>query len=143
MDTINDMHPQFANRADQVISMTVLRRSGRVLLDRIANGEQDKYFVMRGNKPVYVILPIGGDMELNHVNQIEFVSASDLQHKGRELLNRFKHSTQKRYIVIRHNKLVGVVMPIKDQFGIEMNIVMYEVEALINKLIPHREHGNP
>src|SRR3989338_6498748 len=121
MDTINGMLPQIADRAYQVISMAVLRRTGSMLLDRIANGEQDKYFVMRGNKPMYVILPIGGDMELNHVKQIELISASDLQHKRRELLNRFKHSTHKRYIVIRHNKLVGVVMPIKDDCCIGMD----------------------
>lgn len=48
------------DRIDQAISTTDLQRQGKMLLDRLQNGEQDKYVVMRDNKPACVILPIGG-----------------------------------------------------------------------------------
>lgn len=121
----------FVDHADQVISMTNLRRAGKVLLDRIANGEQDKYVIMHEKKPVYVILPIAGPMELNHANQI--ISVTELQRNGKELLGRFKKSGQKKFIVMRMNKPIAIVMP----SDYEMDIVMHELEALNNKLIPH------
>lgn len=110
----------FANRADQVISMTNLRQTGKSLLDRIANREQDKYVVTHDNKPVYVILPFGWDIELNHENQI--ISTTDLR-SGKGLLNRFTNSGQRKYIVMRKNKPIGVVIPTNDECMME--IVIY------------------
>lgn len=45
------------DRADQAISSTDLQKSTRVLLDRIEKQEQDRYVVMRDNRPTAVILP--------------------------------------------------------------------------------------
>ncbi|MDP1634694.1 MAG: hypothetical protein Q8L69_08430 [Gallionellaceae bacterium] len=46
------------DRADQAISTTDLQRQGKALLDRLQGGDQDKYVVMRDNKPACVILPV-------------------------------------------------------------------------------------
>jgi PHD/YefM family antitoxin component YafN of YafNO toxin-antitoxin module len=120
-----------ADRVDQVISMTDLRRAGKVFLDLIASGKQDKYYVMHDNKPVYAILPIGGDINLIHANQV--ISATELQRKGKELLSRLKNSDQKRFLVIRKNKPAAVLMPINDKCVNTMDIVIYELEVRINK----------
>ncbi|WP_432263197.1 type II toxin-antitoxin system Phd/YefM family antitoxin [Cupriavidus sp. TMH.W2] len=45
------------DRADQAISSTELQKNTRVLLDRIATGEQDRYVVIRDNRPTAVLLP--------------------------------------------------------------------------------------
>lgn len=46
------------DRADQAISTTDLQRQSKALLDRLQRGDQDKYVVMRDNKPACVILPV-------------------------------------------------------------------------------------
>jgi antitoxin StbD len=48
------------DRVDQAISTTDLQRQGKALLDRLVAGDQDKYVVMRDNKPSCVILPVAG-----------------------------------------------------------------------------------
>jgi len=48
------------DRTDQAISTTDMQRQSKVLLDRLQNGDQDKYVVMRDNKPACVILPVAG-----------------------------------------------------------------------------------
>jgi antitoxin StbD len=45
-------------RTDQAISATDLQRQGKTLLDRLQNGDQDKYVIMRDNKPACVMLPM-------------------------------------------------------------------------------------
>ncbi len=45
-------------RTDQAISTTDLQRQGKALLDRLQRGDQDKYVVMRDNRPACVMLPI-------------------------------------------------------------------------------------
>lgn len=45
-------------RTDQAISTTDLQRQGKALLDRLQSGEQDKYVIMRDNRPACVMLPI-------------------------------------------------------------------------------------
>lgn len=45
------------DRADQAISSTELQKNARVLLDRIADGRQDRYVVIRDNRPTAVMLP--------------------------------------------------------------------------------------
>ena len=45
------------NRADQAISSTDLQKKSRLLLDRMADGSQDRYVVMRDNRPAAVMLP--------------------------------------------------------------------------------------
>lgn len=47
-------------RIDQAISATDLQRQSKTLLDRLQGGDQDKYVVMRDNKPACVILPVAG-----------------------------------------------------------------------------------
>jgi antitoxin StbD len=44
------------NRTDQAISSTDLQKQTRNLLDRIADGSQDRFVVMRDNKPTVVML---------------------------------------------------------------------------------------
>lgn len=44
-------------RADQAISSTDLQKNTKVLLDRIASGEQDRYVVIRDNRPAAVLMP--------------------------------------------------------------------------------------
>lgn len=44
------------DRADQAISSTELQKSARLLLDRIADGRQDRYVVIRDNRPTAVML---------------------------------------------------------------------------------------
>jgi len=44
-------------RADQAISSTELQKNTRVLLDRMADGRQDRYVVIRDNRPTAVLLP--------------------------------------------------------------------------------------
>lgn len=111
--------------------MTELRRSGKVFLDRIANGEQSKFFITHNNKPVYAIQPIGGDMNLIHLNQV--ISATELQRRGKELLSRLKNSGQSRFLVIRKNKPVCVLMPINNECGTTMDIELYSIEAACNR----------
>lgn len=119
------------NQTEQIISMTELRRSGKVFLDRIANGEQSKFFITHNNKPVYAIQPIGGDMNLIHLNQV--ISATELQRRGKELLSRLKNSGQSRFLVIRKNKPVCVLMPINNECGTTMDIELYSIEAACNR----------
>jgi antitoxin StbD len=45
------------DRADQAISSTDLQKNARLLLDRMADGSQDRYVVIRDNKPTAVMLP--------------------------------------------------------------------------------------
>ena len=45
------------DRADQAISSTELQKNMRVLLDRMADGRQDRYVVIRDNRPTAVLLP--------------------------------------------------------------------------------------
>lgn len=46
------------DRVDQAISSTELQKNTRVLLDRMADGRQDRYVVIRDNRPAAVMLPI-------------------------------------------------------------------------------------
>ena len=43
-------------RADQAISSTDLAKKTRKLLDQIADGSQDRFVVMRDNRPTAVVL---------------------------------------------------------------------------------------
>jgi prevent-host-death family protein len=43
-------------RVDQAISSTDLQKNVRLLLDRMADGSQDRYVVVRDNKPIAVML---------------------------------------------------------------------------------------
>ena len=44
------------NRADQAISSTDLQKKTRELLDRISEGKQDHFVVMRDNRPAAVMM---------------------------------------------------------------------------------------
>lgn len=44
------------DRADQAISSTELQKNTRLLLDRMADGSQDRYVVIRDNRPTAVML---------------------------------------------------------------------------------------
>ncbi len=44
------------NRADQAISSTDLQKKTRELLDRISDGKQDHFVVMRDNRPAAVMM---------------------------------------------------------------------------------------
>ncbi|MGS0740927.1 type II toxin-antitoxin system Phd/YefM family antitoxin [Glaciimonas sp. GG7] len=46
------------DRADQAISSTELQKNTRMLLDRMTDGTQDRYVVIRDNQPSAVMLPI-------------------------------------------------------------------------------------
>ncbi|MBM2886471.1 type II toxin-antitoxin system Phd/YefM family antitoxin [Chromobacterium phragmitis] len=46
------------DRADQAISSTELQKSTKVLLDKLLAGDQDRYVVIRDNRPTAVLLPI-------------------------------------------------------------------------------------
>lgn len=119
-------------QSEQVISMTDLRRRGNKLLDRLSSGAQNKYLIRHEDKLVYALLPIGGDLNLNQESQV--ITATSLQRDGKKLLNRLNNSGHKRLLVIRKNKPVGVLMPINDELGTTMDLVMYEMEALLSKL---------
>ncbi|MGX7005514.1 type II toxin-antitoxin system Phd/YefM family antitoxin [Caballeronia sp. KNU42] len=45
------------DRADQAISSTDLQKNTKALLDRITSGEQDRYVVIRDNRPAAVLMP--------------------------------------------------------------------------------------
>jgi antitoxin StbD len=45
------------DRADQAISSTDLQKNTKALLDRIASGQQDRYVVIRDNRPAAVLMP--------------------------------------------------------------------------------------
>lgn len=45
------------DRSDQAISSTDLQKNTREILDRLTEGKQDRYVVMRDNKPAAVLLP--------------------------------------------------------------------------------------
>lgn len=45
------------DRSDQAISSTDLQKKTREILDRLTEGKQDRYVVMRDNKPAAVLLP--------------------------------------------------------------------------------------
>ncbi len=132
MATINGKLPQIADRADQVISMTDLRRTGRELFDHLSSGDQDKYLVRHDDKLVYAVLPIGGNLNLNHENQV--ISVTELQRKGKELLSRLKNSDQKRFLIVKKNKPVAVLIPINNECITTMDIVIYEIEVVCNRL---------
>ena len=44
------------DNTNQAISSTELQRNARVLLDRMADGSQDRYVVIRDNRPTAVML---------------------------------------------------------------------------------------
>ena len=44
------------DRADQAISSTDLQKNARALLDHMADGSQNRYVVMRDNRPTAVML---------------------------------------------------------------------------------------
>ena len=45
-------------RADQVVSVTDVSRSAKTIFERLTNGKQDKYVVMKNNAPVAVMMPV-------------------------------------------------------------------------------------
>jgi antitoxin StbD len=45
-------------RLDQAISSTELQKNARLLLDRMVDGTQDRYVVIRDNRPTAVMLPM-------------------------------------------------------------------------------------
>lgn len=53
-------------RLDQAISSTDLQRRGKELLDRLTSGEQDKYIVLRDNKPAVAMLSIQNYEDMLH-----------------------------------------------------------------------------
>lgn len=119
-------------QSEQVISMSDLRRRGKELLDRLSSGAQEKYLIRHDNKLVYAILPIGGDLNLNHDSLV--ITATSLQRDGKGLLNRLKINQHKRFLVIRKNKPIGVLIPINSEAGTTMDLVMYEIEASLSKM---------
>lgn len=126
MSSNQDMQLQITNQVDEVITMTVLRRTGKAILDRIANGEQNKYIVKHGGKHVFVLMPFCASLELNLAEQV--ISSTELLH-GKEILKRIAESGLKQFIIMRMNKPIAIVMPV--DYG--MDIVMYELEAVINR----------
>ena len=44
------------DRLDQAISSTELQKNARLLLDRMTDGRQDRYVVIRDNRPTAVML---------------------------------------------------------------------------------------
>ncbi len=82
-------------RADQAISSTDLQKNARLLLDRIASQEQDRYVVIRDNRPTAVMLSTSNyealmdELEdlrieavarerLSSIGQIQLVSHADM-----------------------------------------------------------------
>lgn len=45
-------------RADQAISATDVQRNAKAIFDKLQSGEQDKFVVLRDNKPAFVMLPV-------------------------------------------------------------------------------------
>lgn len=45
-------------RSDQAVSVTEVSRSAKLIFDRLCNGEQEKYVVMRNNAPAAVMMPV-------------------------------------------------------------------------------------
>ena len=45
------------DRTDQAISSTDLQKNTREILDRLTEGKQDRYVIMRDNKPAAVLMP--------------------------------------------------------------------------------------
>lgn len=45
-------------RSNQAISVTDISRSAKTIFDRLANGKQDKYVVMKNNAPAAVMMPV-------------------------------------------------------------------------------------
>lgn len=45
-------------RSSQAISVTEVSRSAKTIFDRLSNGTQDKYVVMRNNAPAAVMMPV-------------------------------------------------------------------------------------
>lgn len=86
-------------RTDQAISTTDLQRQGKALLDRLQSGDQDKYVIMRDNKPACVMLPVASyealmdeleDMRIDAIAVARiatFDSATAISHA--EMLKRF------------------------------------------------------
>lgn len=126
MGSNHDMQLQVANQVDEVITMTFLRRTGKAILDRIANGEQNKYIVKYGGKHVFVLMPFCASIELNLAEQV--ISSTELQ-RGKEILKRITESGLKQFIIMRINKPIAIAMPVN--YG--MDIVMYELEATFNR----------
>ncbi|WP_455289720.1 type II toxin-antitoxin system Phd/YefM family antitoxin [Cupriavidus necator] len=46
------------DRADQAITATDLQRKGKALMDRLEAGDQDRYVIMRDNRPAAVLMPV-------------------------------------------------------------------------------------
>lgn len=44
------------DRTDQAVSSTDLQKNARLLLDRMSNGSQDRYVIIRDNRPTAVML---------------------------------------------------------------------------------------
>lgn len=64
-------------RADQAISATDLQRNAKALFDKMQRGEQDKYVVMRDNKPAFVMLPVATyEAMLNDLDELERLRAA-------------------------------------------------------------------
>ncbi len=82
-------------RADQAISSTDLQKNARLLLDRIASQEQDRYVVIRDNRPTAVMLStsnyealiaelkdlrneVAACERLSSIGQVELISHADM-----------------------------------------------------------------
>jgi len=64
-------------RADQAISATDLQRNAKALFDKMQSGEQDKYVVMRDNKPAIVMLPVATyEAMLNDLDELQRLRAA-------------------------------------------------------------------
>lgn len=46
-------------RSNQAVSVTEVSRSAKTIFDRLCDGRQEKYVVMRNNAPAAVMMPVG------------------------------------------------------------------------------------
>lgn len=46
------------DRSEQAVSVTEVSRSAKAIFDRLCNGKQDKYVVMRNNAPAAVMVSV-------------------------------------------------------------------------------------
>jgi antitoxin StbD len=73
-------------RSDQAISVTEVSRSAKAIFDKLVQGKQDRYVVMRNNVPAAVMLPVDAyEAILNEMEDLRIEAVA------RERIHTFDH----------------------------------------------------
>jgi PHD/YefM family antitoxin component YafN of YafNO toxin-antitoxin module len=108
------LYSMILDRADQAITVTDVQRRTKVLFDKLQNGEQDRYVVMRDGKPIFIMIrlvELAGRPLLERADQA--ITATEVQRNAKEIFDKLQNGEQDRYVVMREGKPAVELLPLE------------------------------